>query len=286
MKRLLSILLLAGIGLVSALNLDSQQIEVNGHSLHYYQIGTKGTPLILLTGYATTSNFWNSDFVECLATNHQVYLMDYAGVNSNESVNLQTLSIKSMALDVNEFGHKLKLKHPALVGWSMGGGVALEASFIDPQEYRKLYLIAPILPITKNQQLTFPTAEHGEFKSESDVLNYVFNNNLYNYESLNLTPLRTKFLATKVSELFPPLAFMPAQWLAISSWINSPDALNKFKMSSTPAVFFTPRNDKIINQKVAESIMQQYPKSKIELIEKSGHAVSWQFPLGMCQDID
>lgn len=286
MKRLLSVMLLAGINLVSAANLDSQQINVNSHSLHYYQTGNKGTPLVLLTGYATTSNFWNSDFVQCLAARHQVYLVDYAGINSSESVNLHTLSIQSMALDVNEFSHKLKLKHPALVGWSMGGGVALEASFIAPHEYRQLYLIAPIVPVTKQQKLTFPSAEHGEFKSESDVLNYVFNNNLYNYESTNLPPLRAKFLVTKVSELFPPLEFMPAQWSAIEQWINSPDVWNKFRNSATPAVFFIPQDDKIINQKVAKPMVQQYPKAKIEVIEKSGHAVSWQLPLEVCQDID
>lgn len=220
MKSFLSVMLLAGINLVSAANLDSQQINVNGHTLHYYQAGNKGTPLVLLTGYATTSNFWNSDFVQCLATNHQVYLIDYAGINSSESVNLQKLSIQSMALDVNEFIHKLKLKHPALVGWSMGGGVALEASFIAPNEYRQLYLISPLVPMINQQKLTFSSAEHGDFKSESDVLNYVFNNNLYLYESTNLTTLRAKFLATKVSELFPPSAFMPAQRSAINQWMN------------------------------------------------------------------
>lgn len=286
MKRILSVMLFAGINLVSAANLDSQQINVNGHALHYYQAGKKGTPLVLLTGYATTSNFWNSDFVQCLATNHQVYLIDYAGINSSESVNLQKLSIQSMALDVNEFSHKLKLRHPALVGWSMGGGVALEASFIAPNEYRQLYLISPLVPVINQQKLTFSSAEHGDFKSESDVLNYVFNNNLYLYESTNLTTLRAKFLATKVSKLFPPSAFMPAQRSAINQWMNSPDVLNKFRNAQIPAVFFIPQDDKIINQKVAESMVKQYPKAKIEVIEKSGHAVSWQLPLEMCQDID
>ncbi len=283
MKRILSILLLSGATLVSALDMDSQQIRVNGRFMHYYQVGNDGTPLILLTGYATTSNFWNSDFVQCLAKQHRVYLLDYAGMYSHESANL---SMQSMALDVNKFSQQLKLKQPALIGWSMGGGVALEASFLAPKEYRQLYLIAPVVPVAKNQQLTFPTPAHGEFRSESDVLNYVFSNNLYAYESKDLMPLRAKFIVDSMSELFPSTAFMKEQRGAIEQWKNSPDTLNKFKMAKTPAVFFIPDHDKMINQRVAESVISQYPNAKTKVIEKSGHAIPWQLPLEMCQQID
>lgn len=283
MKRILSILLLSGVNLVSALDMDSQQIRLNGHFVHYYQAGNDGTPLILLTGYATTSNFWNSDFVQCLAKQHRVYLLDYAGMYSHESANL---SMQSMALDVNKFSQQLKLKQPALIGWSMGGGVALEASFLAPKEYRQLYLLAPVVPVAKNQQLTFPTPAHGEFRSESDVLNYVFSNNLYAYESKDLMPLRAKFIVDSMSELFPSTAFMKEQRGAIEQWKNSPDTLNKFKMAKTPAVFFIPDHDKMINQRVAESVISQYPNAKIKVIEKSGHAIPWQLPLEMCQQID
>ncbi len=283
MKRILSILLLSGVNLVSALDMDSQQIRLNGHFVHYYQAGNDGTPLILLTGYATTSNFWNSDFVQCLAKQHRVYLLDYAGMYSHESANL---SMQSMALDVNKFSQQLKLKQPALIGWSMGGGVALEASFLAPKEYRQLYLLAPVVPVAKNQQLTFPTPAHGEFRSESDVLNYVFSNNLYAYESKDLMPLRAKFIVDSMSELFPSTAFMKEQRGAIEQWKNSPDTLNKFKMAKTPAVFFIPDHDKMINQQVAESVISQYPNAKTKVIEKSGHAIPWQLPLEMCQQID
>lgn len=283
MKRILSILLLSGVNLVSALDIDSQQIRLNGHFVHYYQAGNDGTPLILLTGYATTSNFWNSDFVQCLAKQHRVYLLDYAGMYSHESANL---SMQSMALDVNKFSQQLKLKQPALIGWSMGGGVALEASFLAPKEYRQLYLLAPVVPVAKNQQLTFPTPAHGEFRSESDVLNYVFSNNLYAYESKDLMPLRAKFIVDSMSELFPSTAFMKEQRGAIEQWKNSPDTLNKFKMAKTPAVFFIPDHDKMINQQVAESVISQYPNAKTKVIEKSGHAIPWQLPLEMCQQID
>lgn len=283
MKRILSILLLSGVNLVSALDMDSQQIRLNSHFVHYYQAGNDGTPLILLTGYATTSNFWNSDFVQCLAKQHRVYLLDYAGMYSHESANL---SMQSMALDVNKFSQQLKLKQPALIGWSMGGGVALEASFLAPKEYRQLYLLAPVVPVAKNQQLTFPTPAHGEFRSESDVLNYVFSNNLYAYESKDLMPLRAKFIVDSMSELFPSTAFMKEQRGAIEQWKNSPDTLNKFKMAKTPAVFFIPDHDKMINQRVAESVISQYPNAKIKVIEKSGHAIPWQLPLEMCQQID
>lgn len=268
-------------GVCFASELDSKIINVNGHQIHYYQSGTKGSPVVLLTGYATTSNFWPRDFVGCLASSHQVYLIDYRGINTSESIVASELTLKSMADDTNAVVIKLKLKNPTLIGWSMGGGVAQEAS--KSYNYRQLYLLASILPTS--QQLVYPFKPHGEFKSESDILNYVFANNLYGYESSQLVSEQQRFINPVLKSLFPNANIIAAEGNAIGVWQYESENMVAFKSSKTPAQFWLAQHDEIINTRLAESLIANYPHKTIHYIDNSGHALAWQAGQEICANI-
>ncbi len=265
-----------------AQDLNSNLVNINGHQIHYYQTGDKGSPIILLTGYATTSNFWNKQFISCLANNHRVYLFDYQGINTDSKSDISKLSIKSMAHDVNTLSRSLQLKSPQLLGWSMGGSIALEASFQAPQQYEKLILLAPALPTAGKVKLTQPMPEHAPFKSDNDVLNYVLNNNLYDYNSDKLDGYKSQFIQSKLEQIFPDKPVREAQAKAIREWTTSPFVSAQFKIATTPAVFYLPEKDTIINQKLALPIAKEYTNGTIIQVKNSGHAVSWQIPENLC----
>lgn len=280
-KLKLFAIILSLTGMSLATELSSKNLAVNGHEIHYYQSGTQGSPVILLTGYATTSNFWPRDFIDCLASSHQVYLIDYRGVNSSESIVASELTIKSMADDTNAVVVKLKLKNPILIGWSMGGGVAQEAS--KTYSYRQLYLLASILPTS--QPLIYPFKPHGEFKSESDILNYVFANNLYGYESSQLNSERKRFINPALKSLFPSATVITAEAHAIEAWQHESANVIGFENSKTPVQFWLAKHDGIINSQLAESIIGSYPNKTIHKVDLSGHAMAWQAGLDICNDI-
>ena len=283
-KILVSLAMMSvGVSFAATPDISSKTVTIDHHPYHYYQVGHKGSPYVLLTGYATTSNFWNKDFVTCLAENHQVYLFDYQGINSSES-SVDNISIASMAKDVNKFVQQLKLRKPVLVGWSMGGGVALQAASAEPKLYKQLELFSSIVPSSESN-LLFPIAPHGEFKSQQDVLNYVFSNNLYGYESANESQLQTQFINGVNVALFPNLPIIEKQGTAIYQWVSDTKNLTILEHEHTPATFYVPSNDAIINQAIAKRSIAKDRSAKIVEVANSGHGVSWQYPQQMCQAI-
>ncbi len=269
-----------------AQDLNSNLVNINGHQIHYYQTGDKGSPIILLTGYATTGNFWNKQFISCLANSHKVYLFDYQGINTENKSDISKLSINSMANDVNKLTKTLKLKHPQLLGWSMGGSIALEASFQFPELYEKLILLAPALPTAGKVKLTQPMPEHTPFKSDNDVLNYVLNNNLYDYNPDKLEDYKSQFIQSKLEQIFPDKPVREAQTKAIREWTTNPSVSEQFKVANTPAVFYLPEKDTILNQDLALPIAKEYMNGTIIQVKNSGHAVAWQIPEDLCKSID
>lgn len=278
-------MLFAGISASLASPILSKEVTVRGHKLHYYQTGSHGRPLILLTGYATTSNFWNKDFLQCLANSHPVYLLDYRGIQTAESY-INRMSMEDMANDVNAFVQYLKLKHAALVGWSMGGGVALQASFTAPSLYSKLYLLASIVPTTnKNVHLSRPKPI--TLKSDADIFNYVFTNNIYNFTGSagDIEKLKNNFINPDTTKLFPNKIIIKGQRQSIQAWERAPKARQYFMNDKVAAIFYLPQQDKILNQKVIETITKQYPHSKNIILKNAGHAVHWVYTKKICQDI-
>lgn len=281
MKKLLVTLLAVNSISVFAAELSSHTVTIDNHPLHYYQMGNTGSPLVLLTGYATTSNFWPQDFVDCLAQRHRVYLIDYRGINTTESSFKENISINSMAKDTNQFVKQLNLKNVSLIGWSMGGAVALTAS--NNHQYQKLYLLAPLLPTS--QPILYPFKTHNEFKSESDVLNYVFANNLYGYESAELNKQQSRFINPQLKTLFPSGEIIAKQSLAISQWQYESQNIREFYHNPTSVTFWLPQQDSIINEKIAESVIKGYTNKTIYNVKTSGHAVAWQDSMGICKAI-
>ncbi|AUR51078.1 hypothetical protein CUN60_01735 [Aquella oligotrophica] len=278
-------LLFGIIQIIMAQDLYSNLININGHQIHYYQTGTRGEPIVLLTGYATTSNFWSKEFISCLATNHKVYLFDYQGINTASTYDVSKLSIKSMASDVNQLVSKLNLKNAQLLGWSMGGAIALEASFQSPNLYQNLILLAPVLPTGGKTKLIQPMPEHAPFKTDSDVLNYVLNNNLYNYQTDNLKYYKSQFIQSKLEEIFPEKLVRDAQGKAMGEWVVNLAVGEQFKIATTPATFYLPTNDTIINQDTALAIAKEYPNGTIIKVKNSGHAIALQTPDTLCTNI-
>lgn len=285
-KWKLTAILFGIIQIIMAQDLYSNLISINGHQIHYYQTGTTGEPIVLLTGYATTSNFWSKEFIGCLAANHKVYLFDYQGINTASKYDVTKLSIKSMASDVNQLVDKLNLKNAQLLGWSMGGAIALEASFQSPNLYQNLILLSPVLPTGGKTKLIQPMPEHAPFKTDNDVLNYVLNNNLYNYQSDSLKYYKSQFIQSKLEEIFPEKLVRNAQGKAIGEWVTNLAVGEQFKIATTPATFYLPINDTIINQNIALTIAKEYPNGMIIKVNNSGHAVALQIPDTLCKNIE
>lgn len=111
-----------------------------------------GPPLLVLTGYAMTSEMWDAAFIRELAAARQVILMDNRGMGPSPLGEGAEISIRRMALDAEAVLDGLGIDRVDVLGWSMGGMIAQELTMARPQRVRSLVLVAsaadigPLLP--------------------------------------------------------------------------------------------------------------------------------------------
>ncbi|PYS94579.1 MAG: alpha/beta hydrolase [Acidobacteria bacterium] len=135
--------LLAAGGAVNPPGFSDRFAEVNGTRLHYL-IGGKGSPVVLLHGFAETGHMW-LPIMPLLAKSHTVVVPDLRG--AGESAKPDTgYDKKTMAVDIHELTKSLKFDRATIVGHDIGLMVAYAYAAQFPQETDRLVLMDAFLP--------------------------------------------------------------------------------------------------------------------------------------------
>src|SRR5437870_3075299 len=116
-----------------------QYAEVNGIQLYYETHGT-GRPLILLHGGLGSIEMFGSN-LPALAKSRQVIAVDLQGHGRTADID-RPLSTELMAGDIAALIKHLKLERPDLMGYSLGGGVALLVAIRHPELVGKLVVVS------------------------------------------------------------------------------------------------------------------------------------------------
>jgi pimeloyl-ACP methyl ester carboxylesterase len=109
--------------------------DVNGINLYYQTLGS-GRPMILLHGGLFSSEMFGPT-LPALAANHQVIAVDLQGHGRTADID-RPIDIRLMADDIAALIDHLKLDKPDVVGYSLGGGVALFTAVKYPDKVRRL----------------------------------------------------------------------------------------------------------------------------------------------------
>src|SRR6266571_3933796 len=104
---------------------NGQYAEVNGINL-YYEIHGSGPPLILLHGGLGSGEMFGP-VVPLLAERHQVVVADLQGHGRTGDID-RPIDVRLMAGDIAALIDHLGLAQPDVVGYSLGGGVALQTA--------------------------------------------------------------------------------------------------------------------------------------------------------------
>src|SRR2546428_8647857 len=113
--------------------------DVNGIKL-YYEIHGKGRPLVLLHGGLGAIEMFGPNLT-ALAANHQVIAVDLQGHGRTADID-RPLSVEYMADDIAALIKYLKLDGADIMGYSLGGGVALQTAIRHPEVVRKLVVVS------------------------------------------------------------------------------------------------------------------------------------------------
>jgi pimeloyl-ACP methyl ester carboxylesterase len=116
---------------------------VNGLKMYYEAQGT-GDPVVLLHGaYMTIPGNWTGWIGE-LSKTRKVIAVEMQGHGRTADIK-RDLSFENLADDVAALLDHLKIPSADLIGFSMGGGVALECAIRHPEKVRKVVSISAVL---------------------------------------------------------------------------------------------------------------------------------------------
>jgi pimeloyl-ACP methyl ester carboxylesterase len=116
-----------------------QYAEVNGINL-YYETHGSGRPLILLHGGLGSGEMFGP-VLPLLAERRQVVAVDLQGHGRTADID-RPIDVRLMAGDIAALIDHLRLATPDVVGYSLGGGVALQTAAQYPTKVRRLVMVS------------------------------------------------------------------------------------------------------------------------------------------------
>src|SRR5436853_2176593 len=113
--------------------------EVNGINLYYETHGT-GRPLILLHGGLFSGEMFGP-ILPTLSERHRVITVDLQGHGRTADID-RPIDVRLMADDIAALIDHLGLDKPDVVGYSLGGGVALQTAARHPDKVGRLVVVS------------------------------------------------------------------------------------------------------------------------------------------------
>ena len=124
---------------------ESINIQVAGHRVHYLAEGPAAGPVVVLVhGLGGHSEQWLNLSAYLVKAGYRVYNPDLPGYGRSEKPADFSYSVHDEAEAVVGFFDALGLKQVDLGGWSMGGGIVQHVAFRHPERVRRLMLFASI----------------------------------------------------------------------------------------------------------------------------------------------
>lgn len=118
-----------------------KRIKVGEVDYAYHTFG-KGKPLVMIMGFTGTMSIWDTRLLANLASAHQVTIFDNRGIGFSTDTATGPLTMESMADSTAELIGALGLSKPDIVGWSMGGEIALTIAIKHGDKVNKVVAIS------------------------------------------------------------------------------------------------------------------------------------------------
>ncbi len=247
---------------------------VGERTLAYRRTGS-GPPLVVVNGFAATKDDWDPTFLDALARERELVLLDNRGMGESPDDGLP-FTIEDLAADVSGLIDALGLERPAVLGWSMGGFVALALALSEPARVSKLVLLS--------------TSGGGELASpaDADVLERLRDASGTPREqasrliSLLFPPERAaavdaefgEIVAVARSRLEPDL--LGRQWEALERWERR-DTSGVARISC-PALVATGEDDVVFPAPNATALANAIPGAWLARFPHSGHGFMADHP--------
>lgn len=114
----------------------SEYVRVGTYRVHYF-VGGEGTPLLLIHGLGARSEDWTPEMPAFAKNGFRVYAIDLLGCGRTDRPDIAYTLGEQVEL-IRGFLTSVHLEKTDVVGWSMGGWVALEFALRHPERVNRL----------------------------------------------------------------------------------------------------------------------------------------------------
>jgi len=245
-------------------------VRTSDGTVAYRELGS-GPALLLIAGADATMDGWPPSFVDALAAHHTVVVFDNAGVGRTSAVSAPALlSITAMASQTSALISALRLRRPAVLGWSMGGMIAQALAISHPAQVSLLILAATAVGTGKAVPLPPYATVSG--LSPAKVVAKLFPKNQAAAVRAYLNAIQQYPGFYQVSA-----ATFHSQYLAAERWLAGQDAAGRLVGDiRVPTLVAEGTADQFIATVNGRLLAGSVPGAKLLLFADAGHAFLFQ----------
>lgn len=235
-----------------------------------YRVVGSGPPLVMIMGFAGTMETWDPRFVDALAHDHEVVILDNAGIGQTHSL-AAPLTIDEMAQQTSALIIALGLGRTDVLGWSMGTMIAQALTVLHPTQVNRLVLCAgyPGTGTVEPAQKAIRALTKG---SPAQALAELFPAN----QRIAATGYEVSVSAWPESSPAPS-GVVAAQEGAIVNWWKGTDRAGKRASAiSAPTLILDGTPDRLDPQRNAHTLKTQIHGAELTLYHDAGHAFLFQ----------
>ncbi|MEW1819325.1 alpha/beta hydrolase [Arthrobacter sp. NPDC080031] len=257
----------------------NETVQGTSANFTYRRFGPRGgVPLVLLHRFRGTIDWWDPEFLEYLAKDHDVILFDNIGVGYSSGEPLTT--VEDYADGAAEFIGMLKLEQVDLLGWSLGGVISQLVVFRHPNLVRRLIVAGSQPPgsVPEVRATNPPEVEAIMVKDEASDEDLKF---LFYPRTKEGVAAGDRHLRNINTRGVPKLASSETaagQFQAIGALFSQPfePVLEQLSKITQPVLYANGVHDVMIDSRASVVAVENLPNATLLLYSDAGHAFLFQ----------
>ncbi|CAD0217296.1 alpha/beta hydrolase [Agrobacterium tumefaciens] len=255
----------------------TEHVEAAGTRFAYRRLGPDvGVPIVLLNHWGANLDNFDPRIVEGLASVRPVYALDYRGVGN--SGGMAPLSVAEMAADTIATIQALGLTSADLIGFSLGGFVAQQILFDEPNLVRRAILAgtgpAGGTGIERVGRVSWPLIVKGLLTFSDPKFYLFFTSSSKSRQAAKAFLARLKERTRDRDKAVSLKAFL-RQLKAIKAWgLQAPHSLDTIR---TPVLVANGDHDIMVPSENSSDLARRIPGAELVLYPDAGHGGIFQY---------
>lgn len=262
----------------------TQFIDVDGQAIAWREIGPRhGTPLLLVNRFRGTMDHWDPSLIDRIASERRVLMFDQPGFARSSGTPPD--SLERFAASAVAVATRLGVEQFDLLGFSMGGTVALQLALDHPQRVRRL-VIAGSLPghvpgdVASNQPAGAEVWQVATrpVNTDEDFLFLFFEPSASSQQAGREYLARLNRRADAFARQVDAVAWQAQLKAAAGVRDAQTSLLSRLREIAQPVLVANGRHDIMAPTYASFAMVQELPRGWLKIYPDSGHGFLFQYP--------